>query len=82
MVKAAVAAGLEPIALVSEPPDWAAAQGIFGRNYEPSPSELKLFATALPGATAGPSRDSRASSTGACGTSQTCFYLEPQSDKA
>ena len=46
-VKAAVAAGLQPIALVSEPPDWAAAQGVYGRNYQPSPSELKLFATAL-----------------------------------
>ena len=47
MVKAAVAAGLQPIALVSEPPDWAAAQGVYGRNYQPSPSELKLFATAI-----------------------------------
>ena len=45
-VRSAVAHGLQPIALVSSPPDWAAAQGVYGRNYQPDPGELKSFAIA------------------------------------
>jgi hypothetical protein len=46
-VQAATANGLQPIALVSEPPDWAAGQGVYGRDDQPSPGELNLFAIAL-----------------------------------
>jgi hypothetical protein len=46
-VRSAVAHGLEPIALVGSPPKWAADVGSFGTYlYEPSPTELHLFAIA------------------------------------
>jgi hypothetical protein len=45
-VQSAVAHGLDPIALVSEPPDWAAGQGVYGRDYQPNPDELRQFGIA------------------------------------
>jgi hypothetical protein len=45
-VESAVAHGLDPVALILDPPAWAAGENAYGRVVEPSPTELQLFATA------------------------------------
>ena len=46
-VQSAVAHGLQPIALISSPPDWAAGLGVNGRDYKPSTDELNQFSIAV-----------------------------------
>jgi hypothetical protein len=78
-VRSAVAHGLQPIALVSEPPDWAAGPGTYG-NYQPSPSELNLFAIAAAKRYGGNfSGLPRIKYWSAWNEPNLVFYLEPQS---